>query len=878
MSVLNLDTRILGIGITGSGAMSNVEAAYNYGSPIVAGVTPGKGGMRLFGRIPIYDSVEEAAAQHPGLNFLMCYVGAANIWSAFREALPGGRFQYGWYNAEGAQMIDALRIVKLAERHGTRIIQGIGMVDPRYRIGVGNLDFTSFAYVSHGVNYALISKSGGFTGNKAKEITSLTGDGCVFATSISGEKIRGSTYVPLLEAVRDDPDVDYVYIYGEIGGNLEEQACRYLIRESYEKPVVFEIGGWGTDFLPQGVSLGHADAITGGKGEGSLESKVAWAKASGSYVTFVPSPRALKGVLDQMRSDVVERAGFNRRDRIDLKAEVVREYVQREGALKPGKPRPVTRQVAQKLAKTATVVVQAEHLRRLRSDYEGASLEGHDAVIRNTDRGPDPCYFGVPVEEVIENSTMALEVLSFLYRIPLENITQEQVRAVLANWRRIRDSGVFDVPRSHVNASKRLFREGKTFNVAFSNAIDGIVLPAGMRGFARRRASREFLAGYQSPIGDVAREVKEGLVNDLITLVVCSKLIGEILWANREFAKAQTQLNSAYSSERLRSLEERHREQPSIEGMIFHDFTRRYPSFEQESAVRAFLIASISNGPGTMSYNAARCTYGGDGTKLSAIAAAIRCMGDNHGGAAEVCARQVHHYARQYYANLDEGKSFVLAYNCTDAKGKPLKIPLEHDRHWGDRFDIPENPLLDLGRGFVADFEGELPGAHNPDRLRKKGSGHPIFNYTNRDPRVVSCDGCLSEGAKRDPVYLLQQAIDWAYVWQKMEKYGEDGIARAPVQNPDGFEVNLLAGPYHLNQIDQLGGDRREGVTDIYYLAGMPLFQLPRVLGTISQIGYMKGGFESRTPRVLIRDLVARLTDEQTTAAMAHAREFVPRK
>ena len=876
MSVLNLDTRILGIGITGSGAMSNVEAAFNYGSPIVAGVTPGKGGMRLFGRIPIYDSVEEAVAQHAGVNFLMCYVGAMNVWSAFREALPGGRFQYGWYNAEGAQMMDALRIVKLAEQHGTRIIQGIGMVDPRYRIGVGNLDFNSFAFVSHGVNYALISKSGGFTGNKAKEILSLTGDGCVFATSISGEKIRGSTYVPLLEAVRDDADVDYVYIYGEIGGNLEEQACRYLIRESYEKPVVFEIGGWGTDFLPKGVSLGHADAITGGKGEGSLESKVAWARASGSYATFVPSPRALKGVLDHMKRDVIERGGFSRRDRMDLNAEVVREYREREGDLKPRDPRVSTKHLAEKLSRTATVVVQAEHLKRLRNDYEGASLEGHDAVIRNTDKGPDPSYFGIPVEEIIENSTMAVEVLSFLYKIPLEKITDEQVSAVVANWRRVHDSGVFDVPKAHVNASRRLFREGKTFNVAFSNAIDGIVLPAGMGGFARRRATKEFLAGYQSPIGDVAREVEEGLVDDVITLVVCSKLAGEVLWANREFEEAQTKLNSAYSDERLRSLEERYGEQPSIEGTIFHDFTRRYPSFEQESAVRAFLMASISNGPGTMSYNAARCTYGGDGTKLSAIAAAVRCMGNNHGGAAEECARQVHHFVKQYYANLADGKSFALSYNCRDAKGEPLRMTLEHDRHWGDRFDIPENPLLDLGRAFVADFEGELPGAHNPDRIRKKGSGHPVFSYTNRDPRVVSCDRCLSDDAKRDPVYLLQQAIDWAYVWQKMEKYGEDGIDRAPVQNPDGFEVNLLAGPYHLDQIDRLGGDRREGVTDIYYLAGMPLFQLPRVLGTISQIGYMKGGFESRTPRVLIRDLVRRLTDEQVKAAMARARKYVP--
>ena len=877
MSVLNLDTRILGIGITGSGAMRNVEAAYNYGSPIVAGVTPGKGGVRLFGRIPIYDSVADAIAHHPGVNFLMCYVGAQKIWSAFREALPGGRFQYGWYNAEGAQMIDALRIVKLAARHGTRVIQGIGMVDPRYRIGVGNLDFPSFAYVSHGVNYALISKSGGFTGNKAREITSLTGDGCVFATSISGEKIRGSTYVPLLEAVREDPDVDYVYIYGEIGGNLEEQACRYLIRESYEKPVVFEIGGWGTEFLPQGVSLGHADAITGGKGEGSLESKVAWARASGSHVTFVPSPRALKGVLDQMKRDVVERGGFDRAERVDLDVEVAREYRDRGGDLRRGESHVAPSRLTEKLGKTATVVVQAEHLKRLRSDYEGASLEGHDAVIRNTDRGPDPSYFGIPVEEIIENSTMALEALSFLYRIPLEKVTAEQVSAVVANWRRVHDSGAFDVPRSHVNASKRLFREGKSFNVAFSNAIDGMVLPTDMRGFSRRRGAREFLSGYQSPIGDVAREVEEGIVTDLITLVVCSKLIGEILWANREFEAAQTKLNGAYSDRRLHSLEERFRVQPSIEGMIFRDFTRRYPSFEQESAVRAFLLASISNGPGTMSYNAARCTYGGDGTKLSAIAAAVRCMGDNHGGAAEVCARQVHHFVKQYYANLDDGKSSVLSLNCRDAKRRPLRAALEHDRHWGDRFDIPENPLLDLGRVFVADFEGELPGARNPDRLRKKGSGHPIFSYTNRDPRVVSCDRCLSDDAKRDPVYLLQQAIDWAYVWQKMEKYGEDGIARAPVQNPDGFEVNLLAGPYHLDQIDRLGGDRPEGVTDIYYLAGMPLFQLPRVLGTISQIGYMKGGFESRTPRVLIRDLVPRLTDDQVRAAMVHVWEFVPK-
>ncbi len=285
--IINEGSKVVVQGITGNEGRFHTASMLRYGTKIVAGVTPGKGGQQVEG-VPVYNTVAEAVTRH-GVDTSIIFVPARFTRSAALEAIDAG-IKNLVVITEGIPQRDAIEFVAKAKKKGDVIIVGPncpGVISPAHRIKVGIMPGHIFNPGSVGI----ASRSGTLT----YEITwhiSQAGMGQSTCVGLGGDPIVGLDFIKVLEMFRDDEETKGVVLIGEIGGNAEELAAQYISEVSYPKPVVAYIAG---RLAPPGKRMGHAGAIIMGK-TGTASSKIEAFTKAGVPVAEKPSdiPKLLK--------------------------------------------------------------------------------------------------------------------------------------------------------------------------------------------------------------------------------------------------------------------------------------------------------------------------------------------------------------------------------------------------------------------------------------------------------------------------------------------------------------------------------------------------------------------------------------------------------
>lgn len=279
-SILDRDSRVVVQGITGSEGRFHTALMLRYGTKIVAGVTPGKGGHQVDG-VPVYNTVSEAVSNH-GANTSILFVPAASARGAVLEAIDAD-IKTLVIITEGIPQRDTMDFIAKADKKGNVIIVGPntpGVINPRIGVLVGIMPGHIFRPGSTGI----VSRSGTLTYEIAQHI-SQAGMGQTTCIGLGGDAIVGLDFIKLLEMFRDDEETKGVALIGEIGGNAEELAAQYIIETDYPKPVVAYIAG---RLAPPGKRMGHAGAIIMGSA-GTARSKIDAFSAAGVPVADKPS-------------------------------------------------------------------------------------------------------------------------------------------------------------------------------------------------------------------------------------------------------------------------------------------------------------------------------------------------------------------------------------------------------------------------------------------------------------------------------------------------------------------------------------------------------------------------------------------------------------
>lgn len=276
MSILvDKDTKVIISGITGKQGMKLAREMVDYGTQVVAGVTPGKGGT-MVDAIPVYDTIADALREHPEANTGLVSVPRNYAKQAAVEAIKCRKLPLVNILTEGLPNKDASEIVEYAQEYGVRVIgpASVGMIAPQHRVKIGAIGGNDPGVFYPG-GIAVFSKSGGMCMSIALEIFNDLGYGVSVVVGVGGDRIVGTTFVDLLELVRDDPETRLVILNGEVGGNYEEEAARYIRENGFPKRVVARMSGIGGEAIfARGSRMGHAGAIIGEGSVGSFESKV----------------------------------------------------------------------------------------------------------------------------------------------------------------------------------------------------------------------------------------------------------------------------------------------------------------------------------------------------------------------------------------------------------------------------------------------------------------------------------------------------------------------------------------------------------------------------------------------------------------------------
>ncbi|GBC85268.1 Succinate--CoA ligase [ADP-forming] subunit alpha [bacterium HR11] len=276
-------TRVVVQGITGKEGRFHTEQCLRYGTKVVAGVTPGKGGQVLrdlpnTDGVPVFDTVEEAVRKE-GANASLIFVPAPYAADAILEAADAG-IRVIVCITEGIPPLDMLRVVEFVRQRGARLIgpNCPGVISPgKAKLGImpGHIHRPGFVGV--------VSRSGTLTYEAVFQITQR-GLGQSTCVGIGGDPVVGSSFVDILRLFRDDPETRMVVLIGEIGGTAEEEAAAYIQESGFPKPVVAFVAG---RTAPPGRRMGHAGAIIMG-GRGTAATKVQALQEAG--VTVVDNP------------------------------------------------------------------------------------------------------------------------------------------------------------------------------------------------------------------------------------------------------------------------------------------------------------------------------------------------------------------------------------------------------------------------------------------------------------------------------------------------------------------------------------------------------------------------------------------------------------
>ena len=282
--LVNNNTKIVVQGATGRQGRFHTKSMLQYGSKVLAGVTPGKGGTEVEG-IPIYDTVYEALNEHPEINASMVMVPAPHAHDAVYEALDAG-IKLVTVITERIPVHDSMAFIRYAKLLGSVMIgpNCPGVITPgECKLGIMP------GHVFKRGPVGIVSRSGTLTYEIAYQITKA-GLGQSTAVGIGGDPITGLSFVDVLEMFRNDPETRAVVLIGEIGGDMEERAAEYISKTAYEKPVVAFIAG---KTAPPGKRMGHAGAIIS-MGAGDAAGKINALTKAGVYVANTPKDVARK--------------------------------------------------------------------------------------------------------------------------------------------------------------------------------------------------------------------------------------------------------------------------------------------------------------------------------------------------------------------------------------------------------------------------------------------------------------------------------------------------------------------------------------------------------------------------------------------------------
>jgi succinyl-CoA synthetase alpha subunit len=278
MSVLvDQNTRVIFQGFTGREASFHAQASIDYGTRVVGGVTPGKGGQTHLG-LPVFNTVAEAVKQ-TGANASVIFVPPPFAADAILEAAEAG-VPLVICITEGIPGADMVRVHAFLEGRATRLIgpNCPGVISPgKCKIGIMPAQIHKQGYVG------VVSRSGTLTYEAVGQLTKL-GIGQSTCIGIGGDPIIGTSFVDAIQLFNADPDTHAIVMIGEIGGNAEETAADY-IRQHVKKPVVGFIAG---QTAPPGRRMGHAGAIISG-GSGKAEDKMKAMVAAGITVCATPA-------------------------------------------------------------------------------------------------------------------------------------------------------------------------------------------------------------------------------------------------------------------------------------------------------------------------------------------------------------------------------------------------------------------------------------------------------------------------------------------------------------------------------------------------------------------------------------------------------------
>ena len=267
-------------GITGREGRFHTALMLNYGTRIVAGVTPGKGGQHV-DSVPVYDTVSEAVNNQKA-NTSILFVPAAFARGAILEAIDAGIKTFVVIT-EGIPQKDVIEFITKARKQGDIIIIGPntpGVINPGIGAKVGIMP----AHVFRPGNIGVVSRSGTLTYEIAQRI-SEAGMGQTTCVGLGGDPIVGLDFVKLLEMFKGDEETRRVVLIGQIGGNAEGLAAQYIAKTNYPKPVVAYIAG---RLAPPGKRMGHAGAIITGN-VGTAKSKIDAFAAAGVLIAEKPS-------------------------------------------------------------------------------------------------------------------------------------------------------------------------------------------------------------------------------------------------------------------------------------------------------------------------------------------------------------------------------------------------------------------------------------------------------------------------------------------------------------------------------------------------------------------------------------------------------------
>jgi succinyl-CoA synthetase alpha subunit len=282
------ETRVLVQGITGSFGARHTQLSLEYGTKVVAGVTPGKGGQLFESQVPVFDTVAEAARES-GATVSVVFVPPAFAGDAILEAVDAG-LDLVVVITEGIPVNDMVKVKHIMQGTKTRLIgpNCPGLVTPGTganshggcRIGIAP------GYIHRKGNVGVVSRSGTLTYEAVWQL-STRGYGQSTCVGIGGDPVNGTSHLDVLKMFNEDPETEAIIMIGEIGGDAEENAAAWA-KENCRKPIAAFIAG---ATAPPGRRMGHAGAIVSG-GKGTAAGKIEALRQAGIAVAETPSVMA----------------------------------------------------------------------------------------------------------------------------------------------------------------------------------------------------------------------------------------------------------------------------------------------------------------------------------------------------------------------------------------------------------------------------------------------------------------------------------------------------------------------------------------------------------------------------------------------------------